>query len=374
MGHGRTIHREQDSTLTRCVRIVERCANRVTRPAQDMIQNWRYVRADRQRIAVFRHPHGRPNHYQTLLDWLAEQLPEVRRRLELHLLPCRIRDWSRYALVIPWVSDSLLANSPQACREACVLTTTAESHGVPVINSPPRLLNAACLDSWPTQRAAGSPHTGFPSAARLECVPPRFAGDAASPAGGRTDDAWRLEPSLPGATRTGHAPHPAGTTRRSCGRAIHRRAEPAGRLAAQVPLSGTGGDRRGPGLGDLATLGNAAAALSSPTPPLGPSSAYCEREDPNHDQFQELRRALGLDLLAIDYSYDQQGQPVIWDIDVLPEMSWPRETVDAHQRVSAERAMAAAARMWLQRARLEIPAQIEQFLATPAAATRRLAA
>ena len=46
--------------------------------------------------------------------------------------------------------------------------------------------------------------------------------------------------------------------------------------------------------------------------------------DPNHEVFQRVRRGLGLDFLAIDYSYDRQGKPVIWEINVLPGLGLPR--------------------------------------------------
>lgn len=374
MRHGRTSDKTPDSTLRRCVRVVEQCACRLTRPAQDVVLNWRYVRADRQRIAVFRHVHGRSEPYSALLEWLAEQLPEVRARLELHRLPCRVRDWSRYALVVPWLSDSLLASSPQACREACVLTSAAESQGVPVVNPTPRVLRASRSEDWPVlarwgvRAPASRPIDDLDAFRRnlLGMEPPLLVG----------------EPSLHGGWSPRYLVRHVRDTQRM---PLEKMSRPVAVQFIDVRSRQDGMLRkyRYLAIGEVGVAHSLAisqhwdtraAARIANEAAQAEQRLYCEHEDPNHVAFQRVRCAMGLDCLAIDYSYDQQGQPVIWDLDVLPALSGPREAIDACQRIAAQRAMAATARMWLQRARLEIPATIDQILARPTPATRRLAA
>ena len=111
----------------------------------DQIQNWRFVRGDR-RIALVRHREGYAKYYNPFLRWIEERLPEVRSLLELKLLPFEVQDWSRYALVVPWISETLLCRSSQVRGLALELTAAADRHGVPVINRPEQLLSTSKRD------------------------------------------------------------------------------------------------------------------------------------------------------------------------------------------------------------------------------------
>jgi hypothetical protein len=82
---------------------------------------------------------------------------------------------------------------------------------------------------------------------------------------------------------------------------------------------------------------------------------------PNHERLQQARRALGLDFVAFDYSYDHEGRLVVWEGNpypfiqfgcVLRKYRWP----------AVERVLAAMTHLYLSCAGLPIPPEIERFL------------
>ena len=89
--------------------------------------------------------------------------------------------------------------------------------------------------------------------------------------------------------------------------------------------------------------------------------------DPNHELFQTVRRGLGLDYVAFDYSYDRQGNVVVWEINVLPGLDLPSKPEDAHHGLPFERAMAATVKMYLRYAGIDAPAALDDLLGPPVA-------
>jgi hypothetical protein len=89
---------------------------------------------------------------------------------------------------------------------------------------------------------------------------------------------------------------------------------------------------------------------------------YADTPEPHHKVLQRVRRGLGLDFLAFDYSLDQQGQLVVWEINVLPGLGIPTGPNREHLIPPIERAMAATLRLYLERAQLDLPTRLDEFL------------
>lgn len=341
---------------------------RVTRPARDAVANWRFTRAE-PRVALIRDREGLASYYRPFLDWLADHVPELRSRMELHLLPCRQRDWSRYALVVSWLPETLLYRSPRVRRQAAELVAEADARGVPVINRPERLLGISKHDL----------------AGRLGGL------------GVRTPRIWRildrqafrrdlggLEPPLLVREELGHG---------GCRPAylMHTPAD-ARRIPLddfELPLACEFIDVRSRADGLVRKYRYVATGATGVTRNLQISEQWEVRErarvvndavqeeeldfldapDPNHEVLQRVRRALGLDFLAFDYSYDQEGRVVVWEVNVLPGFGpAPVASTSAfpYARIAEQRMMAAMAKLYLERAGLAVPPQVHAVLAASA--------
>jgi hypothetical protein len=94
----------------------------------------------------------------------------------------------------------------------------------------------------------------------------------------------------------------------------------------------------------------------------GQEAAYLDQPDPNHPVLQRIREALGLDLLAFDYSYDPEGRLVVWEANPYPNLSYPRGEKLGYTKRFVERSFAAIAAMYLTAGQLELPPRICQLL------------
>ena len=89
---------------------------------------------------------------------------------------------------------------------------------------------------------------------------------------------------------------------------------------------------------------------------------YLEQPEPNHALFQRVRQSLHLDLVAFDYSYDPQGQLVIWEANPYPGLHYASGPDVEYTRPFVERSFAAVTAMHLAAGRLEIPTRIARML------------
>ena len=90
--------------------------------------------------------------------------------------------------------------------------------------------------------------------------------------------------------------------------------------------------------------------------------AYVNAPDPNHDMLQSARRALGLDIVGFDYSYDHDGNIVIWEANAFPDLDYPRQGSVDHIAAAVLRSFAAVARLYCVRAGLPVPSQVTALL------------
>ncbi|MCP4195367.1 MAG: hypothetical protein GY768_32610 [Planctomycetaceae bacterium] len=352
---------ERCSPLSKLTKPLENGLRRLTVPTRDFLRNRRYVRSDRK-IAIVRHQSGLPSYYKSFLSWTAQCFPEVREALELHLLPCNLRDSSKYSLVVPWIPDTLLYRSRRVRQQAIALTAAADSHGVPVINRPEHLLSTSKHDCG--RKIA---HLGVrtPWSHRITDI------------AGFQRDLQGLNPPLlvrEDLAHGGWSPvflvrQPEDVQKIP----LEKFAEPIAVefIDVRSPTDGLVRKYRYMSIGATGVahtlqiskrweVRSGSRVLNEQT--IQEEIAYADSLDPHHEVLQHVSRGLGLDFLAYDYSLDQQGQLVVWEINVLPGLGIPTAPGRKHLIPPIERAMAATLKLYLDRAALDIPSRLNEFL------------
>lgn len=324
----------------------------------DTLRNLRYTWGER-RFLVVHHPSKQPFMYDTLLDWLAAYHPDVRALFELHLLPCAVRDWSRYALHVPWLQDPVEAWSPATYRLASRLAAACDRHGVPVVNRVERLANAA--------KSTGSrliASTGFRT--------PRMA---------RIDDPGEFRRTLLGIPLPlfvredeGHGGPMLRADTEEEARALPvlslRRPVAVELVDVRSPADGLYRKYRYVAAGDAGVRQSlhvsrewaARGAATEYTEELRDEEvAYLEGPEPEHARFVAAARALGLDFVAFDYSFDPSGRIVVWEANPFPFLHF----VGGRRRYRAaatERTFAAMVALYLTRAGMDLPTDFLDLL------------
>ncbi len=101
--------------------------------------------------------------------------------------------------------------------------------------------------------------------------------------------------------------------------------------------------------------------------------AYISGPDPNHEALQRARRALKLDFVAFDYSYDRAGRLVVWEANPYPYFHFIGGR-RAYRSPAVERAFAAILKLYHERSGLPVPGEVERLLACPSGASREVRA
>jgi hypothetical protein len=316
-----------------------------------------------------RDPEYEPLFYDVYLNWLALYFADLRPLFELRTFPCRIRDWSRYALHIPWLQDPVQAWSHSTYQVANALAAECDRHGVPVVNRVDRLVNAA-------------KSTGAELIATSGLRTARMA---------RIDDVekfreTRLGIPLPLFVREdwGH-----------WGRMVRADTEPEVR---DLPLGGfvrpvavelidvrtrddglfrkyryvVAGDVGVPQTlhvsRDWCVRGDISQAVFDDDI-RQEEVDYTNRPEPHHAQFVAACQALQLDFVAFDYSVDAGGQPVVWEANPHPvfHFSGGRRR---YRGIPTSRALAAKTCLYLSRAAMPVPSDLDDLLFEAGAAQR----
>ena len=326
----------------------------------DTLRNLRYTWGDR-RFLVVHHPSKQPFMYDALLDWLAAYHPDVRALFELHLLPCAVRDWSRYALHIPWLQDPVEAWSPVTYRLATRLAAACDRHGVPVVNRVDRLANAA--KSAGSERIASA---GFrtPRMARIS-DPEEFRRTLLGiplPLFVREDEGHG-GPMLRADTEEEACALPVRSFRRPVAVELVdvRDADGLYRKYRYV-VAGDAGVRQSLHVSREWAARGAATEFTEEL--RDEEVAYLEGPEPEHARFVEATRALGLDFVAFDYSLDLSGRVVVWEANPFPFLHF----VGGRRRyrgAATERAFAAMVALYLSRAGMDVPADFLDRVGSP---------
>jgi hypothetical protein len=311
------------------------------------------------RFLVVRHARKNQRFYDALLHWLETHHPSIRARFELRHLPCSVRDWSQFALHIPWLQDPVQAWSPTAFRQANRLAAECDAHAISIINRVDRLSNAgkargAKLIATAGIRTARMARINDPNLFRETGNGLQF------PFFVREDwrhggPLYRVDSSL---------------ELRNVPLRKFRRPVAVEFIDVQNPRDGLYRKYRYLAAGDVGFALSmhpcrswfAKGSHTEFNDSLRDEEvAYLNQPDPNQDSFQKARRVLELDFVAFDYSYDRDGRLVVWEANPFPAIQFG--TVHRQYRWPAvARAFAAMTRLYLTRAGLAAPPEIERYM------------
>jgi hypothetical protein len=311
------------------------------------------------RILVTRDCIEAPTANEVILEWVESNFPEIRALVELRRLPYRVRDWSRYVLHVPWLQDPVQHWSSRAYSSATRLAKQCDEHRVPVINRVERLTN--------TTKALGSriiASVGIRTP-RIEWI----------------EDVEEFRETLLGfdfpvivREDWGHnAPMYRATSH------AELRDLPFDRVCRPIAVEFI--DVRSPRDGlyrkyRYVAIGDKGVPLHMHTSTHWITrGANCERsealiaeeleflgrEDPNHEILQRARKALGLDFVAFDYSYDSDGKIVVWEANPFPLLRFPQKEHRRYRSAALERTMAGIISLYLRKARLSVPPKIDEL-------------
>lgn len=331
----------------------------VPRAMQDAWTNWRHVRGA-PRLLIVRHAAKNWYVFRDYLAWLQREFPEVRARFEFRLLPFRPADWSRYALHALWAGDTIAQWSPRGFNQAKELLDQCDQFGVPVINRVDQLANAAKALGAKLIRSTG---IRTPQMVRIH-NPQRFCRDFAGLAFPLLirEDRGHGQP-------TAFVASPDELRKLD----LERYREPIACEFIDVrdPRDGLYRKYRYLAAGEM---GLPKHLIINDHWEVRPQRrvqtdatrreelAFLHEPDPNHALLQRARRALGLDVIGFDYSYDAQGRVVVWEANPYPDLNYPKNPWSRHIHFAVEKTFAAVTCLYLQRAGLAIPGRLEERL------------
>jgi hypothetical protein len=334
---------------------------------RDATQNWKYARGER-RFLVVRHPRENPFFYDLLLDWLAAHFPALRALFELHPLPCRVRDWSRYALHVPWLQDPVQAWSPTSYRRASRLGAHCEQHGVPIVNRVDRLVNAA--------KSTGArliAEVGFrtPAMARIEDAEAFRRTRLGLPLPLLVREDWGHGGALLRADSDAELRAlPIETLRRPVAVELIDVRSPRDGLFRKYRyvVAGDAGVRQTLHVSREWAVRGALEHTVYTEELRDEEIAYTRGVEPDHARFVAASEALGLDFVAFDYSIDQAGRVVVWEANPYPFLHF----LGGRRRYRVAptvRVLAAMTKLYLTRAGMEVPADLDALLSDQAPTT-----
>ncbi len=311
------------------------------------------------RFLTIRHPPFNPHFYDELLTWTGNNLPEVLPRFDLRTLPCRVPDDVEVVLHIPWLQDPVQNWSLEVYEQANTLAAECDARNIPIINRVDRLLNTT---KFLGASLIAGPDLRTPRMKKL--AEPRDLAEAAAEIGlpllVRED--WGHGGTLI-VVRTGAELRRVSLARFRRPVAIEF-VDVAGedglyRKYRYIAAGDEGVSHHLQISEDWQTRGfNRLKADAARDEEI----AYTNAPDRNHAAFQRARRALGLDLVAFDYSYDREGRTIVWEANAYPHLTFSRKSY-LHKNAPMHRTHYAIMQLYLQRAGLPIPGKIQDRLA-----------
>ncbi len=325
---------------------------------QDYRANRKYATAEK-RILVVRHAYKNPRVYDFLLDWLAQEFPDIRTVFELRQISYRTSDWSRYCLLIPWLPDPVQQWSLQAYHQTQQLTALCDERGIPSINRVDRLLNATKAEG---ARRIGSVGIRVPKMAEIH-------------------DEREFKETLLGLHLPLFVRENWGHGGNICRADTMEQIQKIDIKSFSRPVAVEFIETQNPVDGLYRKYRYIAAGAEGVTASLHvrrtwmvhgskcefseaireEEVAFINNPDPNHKVLQEARKALDLDFVAFDYSYDPTGRLVVWEGNPYPKIHWS-EGRKKYKRPAIQRTLAAMVKMYLQKASLSVPPKINEIL------------
>jgi hypothetical protein len=327
------------------------------RPA-DRYRNWRWRSPD-ARFLVVRYARKYPLYYEVILNWMAANFPRQRQRFELRTLPLDVRDWTPYVLHIPWIQDPVRSWSVRVFEQANRIADECGRRGIGVVNPVAAKENTTRVQMANLLGRAGVP---VPRTVRIDDAD-RFAAD------------WgglRLPLFIREECGHRHTFYRVDAPEDLVRIPWRRLAQPVATeiIDARDPRDGIYRKFRYIAAGDWGCLLH--VQFSSHWITRGENMiineqtraeelAHLEAPDPNHEQLQRARIALGLDFVAFDYGYDSGGRLMVWEANPMPFLHFGSSRI-AHRTATMHRIMAALLRLYLTRAGLTVPERVEEIL------------
>jgi hypothetical protein len=320
---------------------------------------WRRPRAG-SRVLIVRHRKYQRRFFDVILKWVAANVPELSPVFDVRDLPVRVRDWSPYALHVPWLQDPVQEWSLETYDQANQLARECDARGIPVLNRVDRLLNATKSRGAELMRVAG---VATPKMARiadsrefertlLGLSPPLFVRED----WGHSRNVVRIDSpgdiSLIPWTRFRRPVAIEIVDVRNPRDGLHRKYRyfAAGEVGVSHHVQ-TSADWITRGENRLITPESREEELH-----------YITQPDTNHDALQRARRALGLDLVAFDYGYTPDGRMIVWEANPFPTIVFGTRRL-IYRNPAIHRTLMAIVRLYLVSAGMAVPAIIDDGLA-----------
>ena len=319
--------------------------NQVRQTVKQLINNVRYPK----RILVVRQSDHQSTYNDYFLYWVSQNFPEAANLFEVHYLPsCKITNWDRYALFLPWLQDPLKERFPHIYQEAKQLETECLSHNIPIIN--PIDTHSSSIKSVAAKIIRD---VGIRTAETIRITDveefKKTLGGLSTPLLIREDWVHGSESYLiqntsdldsvpfdqfkdPIAVEFIDTKDEEGLYRKYRYFAI-------GDMGIPGPLMLSHGWE----------VRNNQRVLAEKQ--KAEEIAYFSGEDPNHEQLQLARKALGFDYMAFDYSYDAEGNMVVWEPNPFAVIWSSRQP---YQMPSIDRIYTALLKFYLERANISI--------------------
>ncbi len=316
---------------------------------------------DQPRILILRHGGKYPYFRESMLDWMAAELPQIRRLFELRLLPCPVADWSDYCVCAPWLQDPAEDWMPRgAWRRLQQIQHECDVRQIPVLN------RAECLSHAVKSVASRRITATGVRTPRVEEIhdPEQFLRDQRGmpfPMIIREDRRHAAETFVVhNVAQLRQVPWQRFTKPVAAEFIDVRDPRDGGFRKYRYIVAGEFGVPRHLIVSSTWEVRAAQRVRNQNT--REEELAYLEQPEPNHALFQRVRKSLHLDLIAFDYSYDGQGRLVIWEANPYPGLHYASGPDVEYTRPFVERSFAAVTAMHLAAARMEIPARIGQML------------
>ena len=317
-----------------------------------------FLRWSGPRFLIVRHPKYRKHFLDIIADWVRVAFPEFHPLFELRVLPCRFVYWSDIVLHVPWLQDPVQRWSVEAYEQANRLAAECDRRGIPIVNRVDRLLNASKSVGAQLMAQAGVRTPQMmpihdPAEFKetlLGMTPPLFVREDWGH-GGRSYRIDKREDALQIPFEKIARPVAIELID------VRDRRDGLYRKYRYVAVGSEGVSLHLHASTDWIVRGN--RRLKDETT-RAEELSYISKQDPNHQLLQCAHRALGLDFVAYDYSYDHQGRVVVWEANPFPLLHFSKECPMAYRDVAVHRTLRAILKMYLQYASLLVPDRLEQ--------------
>jgi hypothetical protein len=318
--------------------------NQLRQTVKKLISNIRYPK----KILVVRQQDHQSTYNDYFLYWVSQNYPEARELFEVHYLPCQISNWKRYTLFIPWLQDPLKERFPQVYTYAKELEAQCLEYDIPMINPVDKLSNS--IKSVAAQIIR---NVGIRTAETIPITDPE---EFKKTLGGLSTPFFIREDWVHG-SQAHFIKHPDELQNVPFEKFI---APIAVEFIDTKGKDGLYRKYRYFAIGDEGIPGplmfsedwevrNNKRVMEEAL--IAEEITYFSGEDPNHEKFQQARKALGFDYMAFDYSYDAQGKIIVWEPNPLAVIWSERQ---AYRMPSIERIYTALLKFYLERAHIRV--------------------